>query len=103
MVPPKCVVDSQNFIASVFSKFLCLTYYQNAIYFLPGVQLAGEAQREKKRRNELKKRPFSLFSMRHFSRWSTGWTFGRGFSIKIYVHSENSRLNNELKIFLRDG
>lgn len=47
MVSPKCVVDSQNFIASVFSKSLYLTYYQNAIYFLPGVQLAGEAQREK--------------------------------------------------------
>lgn len=47
MVSPKCVVDSQNFIASVFSKSLYLTYYQNAIYFLPGVQLADEAQREK--------------------------------------------------------
>ena len=61
MVPPKCVVDSQNFIASVFSKFLCLTYYQNAIYFLPGVQLADEAQREKKTAERVKEETFPPF------------------------------------------
>ena len=47
MVSPKYVVDSQNLIASVFSRSLYLTYYQNSIYVLPGVHLA-EAQREKK-------------------------------------------------------
>ena len=46
MGPPKCVVDSQNFIASVYSRSLYLTYNQNSIYFPPGAQLA-EAQREK--------------------------------------------------------
>lgn len=60
MVPPNCVVNSQNLIASVFSRSLYLTYYQNSIYFLPGVQLA-EAQREKKNGGASYRRDFSPF------------------------------------------
>ena len=60
MGPPKCVVDSQNLIASVYSRSLYLTYYQNSIYFPPGAQLA-EAQREKKNSGARLRRHLSPF------------------------------------------
>ena len=79
MGPPKCVVDSQNLIASVYSRSLYLTYYQNFIYFPPGSQLA-EAQREKTA-GRVKEDTFLPFFHAPFFSLGNDWTFGRGFSI----------------------